>query len=739
MSARSLLVLLLILLCLPARAQLADAPVLPGFGGLCDGGPLPCTRIDEIALHARADVVVAPGTEHRPLVVVLPYGLSFAFKERFEAGLSTHTALWSEEGRRLGWTQGPMRVDLKGLLWPFRKDPHRRLALVAAFQYEAQVQGLPGPNQLGLLTDLGALRLLLNKPVGLAELGLVAGGLWDWQGRYGTAELGGRVGLHLPVADLKVFTEALVRGVPALVRDGAEIPGGPEGAAPIQPHGVLAFGVVSRSAKTVDFSVVVQAGFGPVAPFSVMVRLIDLNIGKGYPRPDGLLIEMGRELGGWIQARIQSIDPYLRRDCVLYDDDHRPMTRLGVLSPDGKRCAWGGRELPIGVHFWRDRRTTKVCYDRHLRDCFMERAGPQAPWMPLVQPTVRSDCFLYQGGEALGRIGEPTPDGGCQREGHVMKAGQALWRAPGTRRVCDVPDGQRQRFCLELAQEGPLTPLQYTARRLAAGIDKGAAGVAGKAEVVKQTAQEIAEGTPVHATTVVQEATARAQAVVQTMRTATVVDATRAFEQAVQQGKEWMQKPAQQQVGDVVEAVGEQGVTAPLSAVALGGAGKVAGAVGEVAAEVAGKAGKAAAQVADHAPPLVKVAKKPKRKGSPKASPAQAVSAGTTRGGPGPVRQGQRGVVEQAKEEAAAGNRIKGDEITVVTSAGRRRMDLLVEGPKGQQYAVEVKTGKSPYTAEQKAKDRALAKHGGIAVGEKARRAGVAGPIKVRTKVVRRP
>jgi hypothetical protein len=173
------------------------------------------------------------------------------------------------------------------------------------------------------------------------------------------------------------------------------------------------------------------------------------------------------------------------------------------------------------------------------------------------------------------------------------------------RRVCDVPDGQRQRFCLELAQEGPLTPLQYTARRLAAGIDKGTAGVASKAEVVKQTAEEVADGTPVHATTVVQEATARAQAVVQAVRTATVADATRAFEQAVQQGKEWMQKPAQQQVGDVVEAVGEQGVTAPLSAVALGGAGKVVGAAGEAAAGL----GKVANQVADHAPPLPRVAK----------------------------------------------------------------------------------------------------------------------------------
>jgi hypothetical protein len=59
-----------------------------------------------------------------------------------------------------------------------------------------------------------------------------------------------------------------------------------------------------------------------------------------------------------------------------------------------------------------------------------------------------------------------------------------------------------------------------------------------------------------------------------------------------------MQKPAQQQLGDVVEAVGEQGVTAPLSAVALGGAGKVAGAAGEVAAEVAGKAGKTKVRVA---------------------------------------------------------------------------------------------------------------------------------------------
>jgi hypothetical protein len=209
----------------------------------------------------------------------------------------------------------------------------------------------------------------------------------------------------------------------------------------------------------------------------------------------------------------------------------------------------------------------------------------------------------------------------------------------------------------------------------------------------------------------------------------------------VQQGKEWMQKPAQQQLGDVVEAVGEQGVTAPLSAVALGGAGKVvAGAAGEVAAEVAGKAGKAAAQVADHAPPLVKVAKKPKRKGPPKAaSPAQAVSAGTTRGGPGPVRQGQAGVAQAEKELKAQGYTVETREATFDTPAGRRRADLIVRSPKGKQVAIEVKTGGSSYTPMQQAKDRALEIHGGVPAGARAAEAGLSGPapVKIPTTVIR--
>src|SRR5207253_118109 len=154
-------------------------------------------------------------------------------------------ALWAQDGE-LAHQQGPLRFDLKGLLWPWRRDPHLHSTLAASFQYEARSSPFDGPNQLGGLTDLMSVRVVLNKPVGLSELGLVAGALWEPLGRYGTAELGARAALHLPMADLKVFAEGLIRGVPAIVRSGDPLPG-LDPMAPIKPHGVLAVGLISRT------------------------------------------------------------------------------------------------------------------------------------------------------------------------------------------------------------------------------------------------------------------------------------------------------------------------------------------------------------------------------------------------------------------------------------------------------------------------------------------------------------
>ncbi len=126
------------------------------------------------------------------------------------------------------------------------------------------------------------------------------------------------------------------------------------------------------------------------------------------------------------------------------------------------------------------------------------------------------------------------------------------------------------------------------------------------------------------------------------------------------------------------------------------------------------------------------------RPGSP-STPTQAVSGAAARGGAGPVRQGQKGVADHLREEEAAGHRVKGEEVTIKTPLGRRRTDVLIEETSGNVRAVEVKTGKSPYTPEQQAKDRWIETHGGVAVGKNARKAGVAGPIRVKTDLVRRP
>jgi hypothetical protein len=223
---RSWLLLLTVLLALSASFAHADAPVLPhrawlpGFGGSCDGGPLSCTRIDELAFHARADAMFSGSTDSRGFAFVSPYGFSLALFERLEGGISSHTAVLKQtatSGDELRWHQGPLRFAVKALLWPWRSDPHQHLAIAASFEQEARLWRFDGPNQLGLLTELATMRLLLNKPLGRAEVGLQVGALLDWQKRFATAELGARIGFHLPfLPEVKVFVDGSVRGMPRL-------------------------------------------------------------------------------------------------------------------------------------------------------------------------------------------------------------------------------------------------------------------------------------------------------------------------------------------------------------------------------------------------------------------------------------------------------------------------------------------------------------------------------------------
>jgi hypothetical protein len=260
--------LLAALLALCARTAQADPPVmtqrlwLPGFGGLCDGGPHVCTRIDKFAFNARIDVVLSTSTSSRGFAFLAPFGVSVAIFEHIEGGIFSQTAVWQAlggPGEQVQWHQGPLRFALKGLVWPWRKDPHQHFAVVASYEHEARLWRFDGLNQLGLLTDLAAARLSFNKPLGRAELGVQVGALWEWQGRYAAVELGPRVGFHLPfLPDTKVFAEALVRGGSLLsyVRGGAILPGALNPVDPLARSAILSFGLATRPRRQVDFAVV---------------------------------------------------------------------------------------------------------------------------------------------------------------------------------------------------------------------------------------------------------------------------------------------------------------------------------------------------------------------------------------------------------------------------------------------------------------------------------------------------
>lgn len=386
---RSWLFLLAALLSLSAPNASADeSPTLPhrfwlpGFGGLCDGGPLTCTRIDEFAFNARADAMLSTSTDRRGFALVAPYGFSFALLERLEGGVFSHTAIWKQPvrgGDELRWHQGPLRFAVKGLLWPWRSDPHQHLSVVASFDQEARLWLFDGPNQLGLLTDLAALRLSLNKPLGIAELGLQVGALFDWQGRFGTAELGARVGFHLPfLPEVKAFAEGAVRGMPRLtyVQSSSVLPGARDPANPISVGGVLSLGIVARPKKQIDFAMAVSVGFGDTAPFMLTLRgPLDFSIGKGYPYPQSLAADILREAGAWIVEQIRKLPEPVRETCVLYGRDGQPIATLGTLTNDGEHCEFQGKLYRVGDKLYPDAQNRRVCMDAEGTNCVAASAA----------------------------------------------------------------------------------------------------------------------------------------------------------------------------------------------------------------------------------------------------------------------------------------------------------------------------------------------------------------------------
>ena len=479
----------------PVRADpdyLPHRPWVAGFGGLCDAGPLVCTRMDELAFNGRIDAVLLTSTDQRGIGLVAPYGFSFGLLQRVEGGVYTHSGVWEKpEGgdTRTGFEQGPMRFALKGLLWPWRRDPHQHFAVLLDFEYEARLPRFDGPNQLGLLTNLGALRAVVNLPLGGAELGLSVGALFDWHGRYGTAELGLRVGWHLPfLPDLKVFAEGAARGLFVRVNTTEPIPGALDPARPIVPGGVLGLGISLRHLRAVDFAMGVHVGFGGTAPFFLTLRFADIAWGKGYPRPRSLVVDAARELALWVQEQVASIDPMFNDQCVMIDDapphgTGGSMSLIGRKTPDGGHCLWNGLWLKKHrnhqkIEYWKNKRGTLLCHDRARDHCFARRASTEEPWEAIENPAhravLRGDCIFEDADtkQRLTHFGKLTPERqSCTDGKSTVPVGQYVGYEPALHQIDLGLQGQH-RWSVLAGYTEP-TALQRLGTALGRGIEDG--------------------------------------------------------------------------------------------------------------------------------------------------------------------------------------------------------------------------------------------------------------------------
>ena len=204
---------------------------------------------------------------------------------------------------------------------------------------EVRIGPFSGTNSLGLLTEMASLYLVGSKWLGPFQLSASIGALFDWKGSFATGSLGGQHGWLIPgFRQLKVFVGGMGRGVPAYVKQDA-FPLIPDGQVPIQRQGAASVGWAFRARRRVDLSVEMQRGFGDgIAPWAIGINFLVLSGGKEHEGQAvtpivQLAADVTPEFVNWTVQKLQTIDPYLKKDCVLYDDNHQPMTKQGSDFP----------------------------------------------------------------------------------------------------------------------------------------------------------------------------------------------------------------------------------------------------------------------------------------------------------------------------------------------------------------------------------------------------------------------
>ncbi len=651
----------------PATAQkaMADPPTSHGNNPLCPGSAVPCLLFDDFAAHVVAQLQVSPGTAHRDTAVRFPFGFAVHLAGQLAATVFTSYSFWNQSGT-LNHQFGPLELGLAARVWPM----HPRLRLEGAtdhdaeppapsglqlglsFQQELRLSGLSGPNSLGILSDLAALRAVASRRLWILDVTASIGALYDWQGAFVVGEGAFRVALRLPFFEqLEVFGEAMTRGVVyqndqklATLLTSEAMPSLDPAMAfrTLASGGALGPGFAFHVHRRVDFGITVHAGYGGVARWNILANAAALSFGDPYKdHPATSVAEMAFDatketaviIMKWIEER--SIDPFLDHRCMLLDDNGDPMMDqpAGVRSADGKYCLVQGEMLPIGENWWRDKKKSVICRDEKRTDCLMYRRPDAKTFRVLHRPWVGDDCVLRENvydptipGPTQTRIAELAVLGtktkdqtGCvDTAGRVHTIGTQYYREHDHTFICAAPriEEQRDRCFLALAELPQNIKNQATKLgRIARAMDQGMTGKAESIDKipgrVAQTAEDFDEGR-ITLDAVKHALYVKAKDIA---KHTNLKDAEQWLKGKLDKLEEWAKKPGIEQGEDVAREAGDSMIPNPVTVgatVVTGGVSRgtfvvveEAGEVGEVGAGLA-QAGKRVAEgagVAEHTVP----------------------------------------------------------------------------------------------------------------------------------------
>jgi hypothetical protein len=199
----SLLLFLWTLLPLPSAAaepsRMPAAPFRTAFGSRCAKSPVACNRIDYFtASFHLADIVLLPSTDTRGFGATIGYGMSMSLFHRLEVGIGGTASIWNQPTQGLLFQNGPALLNIKGVLFPLLRNPlpDTEFTFALHLQQQLRIPKFDGPNDLGTLSPLTALRAVADKP--FWRMGITGSlGFLLTQGRT-DSELAASVRLHIP-------------------------------------------------------------------------------------------------------------------------------------------------------------------------------------------------------------------------------------------------------------------------------------------------------------------------------------------------------------------------------------------------------------------------------------------------------------------------------------------------------------------------------------------------------------